>query len=127
MDMQLRNGKVVQPPLEPSAGMQNIVVFSKETAGHPIESKRTEPGRDTSQPTSGVGRPTPRNRDRDAGGRKDLEMNQAWMEPGVAELFRRFAAQMALGLGHAPQTAIRYEDGKNMENFLDLVEIDFVE
>ncbi|CDJ35190.1 LOW QUALITY PROTEIN: uncharacterized protein EMH_0024440 [Eimeria mitis] len=34
---------------------------------------------------------------------------------------------MALGLGHAPQRAIGYEDGKNMRNFLDLVEIHFVE
>ncbi|CDJ29543.1 LOW QUALITY PROTEIN: uncharacterized protein EMH_0050550 [Eimeria mitis] len=34
---------------------------------------------------------------------------------------------MALGLGHARQMAIGYEDGKNMRNFLDLVEIDFVE
>ncbi|CDJ48235.1 hypothetical protein EBH_0077810 [Eimeria brunetti] len=34
---------------------------------------------------------------------------------------------MALRLGHAPQRAIGYEDGKNMRNFLDLVEIDFVE
>ncbi|CDJ50702.1 hypothetical protein EBH_0035640 [Eimeria brunetti] len=127
MDMHLLNGKVVQPPLEPSAGMPNIVVSSKEAAGHPTESKRTEPGHDTSQPTSGVGRPIPRNKDRDAGGRMDLEMNQPWMEPGMAELFRRFAAQMALGLGHAPQRAIGYEDGKNMRNFLDLVEIDFVE
>ncbi|CDJ47363.1 hypothetical protein EBH_0072420 [Eimeria brunetti] len=127
MDIHLRNGKVVQPPPEPNAGMPNIVVSGKETTGHPIESKRTEPGRDISQPITGVGRPRPRNRDRDVGGRKEPEMNQAWMEPGMAEFFWQFASQMALGLGHTSQRSIGFEDGKNMRNFLDLVELDFIE
>ncbi|CDJ34780.1 uncharacterized protein EMH_0092710 [Eimeria mitis] len=69
----------------------------------------------------------PRNRDREAVARKEPEMNQAAMEQAMAEFFRQFAAQMAMGLGHATQRAIGYEDGKNMRNFLDLVEIDFVE
>lgn len=125
--MHLRNGKVVQPPPEPNAGMRNTVVSSKETAGHPIESKRTEPGRDISQPIAGVGRPIPRNRDRDVGGRKEPEMNQARMEPGMAEFFRQFASQMALGLVHTSQRSIGFEDGKNMRNFLDLVELEFIE
>ena len=125
--MHLRNGKVVQPPPEPNAGMRNTVVSSKETAGHPIESKRTEPGRDISQPIAGVGRPIPRNRDRDVGGRKEPEMNQARMEPGMAEFFRQFASQMALGLVHTSQRSIGFEDGKNMRNFLDLVVLDFIE
>ena len=127
MDMHLRNGKVVQAPLEPSSGMPNLVAPSKETAGHPIESKRAEPGRDTSQPAAGIGRPIPRNRDRDAGGRKDYEMNQAWMDQGMADTHRQNAAQTAQGSGQAPQRAIGYEDGRNMRNFLDLAEIDFVE
>ncbi|CDJ47229.1 hypothetical protein EBH_0015150 [Eimeria brunetti] len=34
---------------------------------------------------------------------------------------------MSLGLGHMPQRPIGFQDGKNMRNFLDLVQIDFVE
>ncbi|CDI86223.1 hypothetical protein EPH_0018880 [Eimeria praecox] len=120
MDMLLRNGKVVQPSLEPGAGMPNVVVTSKETGGQPTEPKRIDP-------TGGVGRQIPRNRDRDAGGHKDYEMNQAWMEAGMAEAFRQFATHMALGLRSAPPRAIGHEDSRNMRNFLDLVELDFVE
>ncbi|CDJ63606.1 hypothetical protein ENH_00045770 [Eimeria necatrix] len=123
MDTHLRNGKEVQPPPEPNGGMPNVVVSSKETAGHPIESKRTEPGSDIAR----VGRPMPRNQDRDVGGRKEPEMNRVWMKPEMAEFFRRLAFQVARGIVEEAQRPIEYEDGKNMRDFLDLVELDFTE
>ena len=127
MDMQLRNGKVLQPTLDSNAGLTNTMATSRETTGQPNEMKRPEPNRDVNQPAAGVGRPVARHRDRDAGGRTEPEMNQARAETGLAELLRQFATQLVLELGHAPQRVIGYEDGRNMRNFLDLAEIEFEE
>ncbi|CDJ62567.1 Reverse transcriptase, related [Eimeria necatrix] len=107
--------------------MPNIVVSSEEPAGHPTESLRTEPGRCIDQSTAGVARPAPRVWDRDVGGRKVPEMNPAWADPSLTEFLRELAFQMARGIVQASQRFIGYEDGKNMRNFLDLAELDFIE
>ncbi|CDI87875.1 hypothetical protein, conserved [Eimeria praecox] len=107
--------------------MSEIVAYNRDAAGHLPESKRTEPSRDTNPPAAGVGLVAPKNRDHDAEGRKDLEMNYARMEHEIAELRRQMAAQMSMGQRPAPQRHIAYEDGKNMRNFLDLLELEFIE
>ncbi|CDJ53380.1 Gag-pol polyprotein, related [Eimeria brunetti] len=86
-----------------------------------------EPGRDTSIPAAGVGRPAPRNRDHDAGGRKDPEMNHARLEQEIAELCRQMAAQITMGQRPALQMPIAYKGGRNIGNFLDLVQLEFLD
>ncbi|CDI86683.1 hypothetical protein EPH_0021200 [Eimeria praecox] len=123
--MHLRNGKVVRPPLQPGAGMSEIIAHNRDAVGHLPESKRTEASRDANLPAAGGGCVGPKNRDHDAGGRKGLEMNNARLEHEIAELRRQLAAQM--GQRPAPQKHIAYEDGKDMRNFRDLVEIELIE
>ncbi|CDJ45925.1 hypothetical protein EBH_0010360 [Eimeria brunetti] len=53
-------------------------------------------------------------------------MNHARMEQEIAELRRQVAAQVNMGQRPAPQRPIAYEDGRNMRNFLDLVELEFL-
>ncbi|CDI83779.1 hypothetical protein, conserved [Eimeria praecox] len=125
--MHLRNRKVVRPLLQPGAGIPEIVSPNRDTARHLPESKQTERSRATSLPAAGVGRAAPKNRDHDAGGRKDLEMNYARMEHEIAELCRQMDSQMTMGQRPAPQRLIAYEDEKNMRNFLDLLELEFID
>ncbi|CDJ46927.1 hypothetical protein EBH_0014040 [Eimeria brunetti] len=47
------------------------------------------------------------------------------MEQEIAELRRQMAVQMTMGQRPAPRRPIAYEDGRNMRNFLDLVELEF--
>ncbi|CDJ67800.1 hypothetical protein ENH_00041710, partial [Eimeria necatrix] len=107
--------------------MQDIVEPNEEAADYPMESPRTEPDHCIDPPTAGMARSGPRVWFRDIGGSKEPVGDQAWMDPGLSEFLRELAAQMARGVVQASQRSIGYEDGKNMRDFLDLAELDFIE
>ncbi|CDJ67238.1 Reverse transcriptase, related, partial [Eimeria necatrix] len=107
--------------------MQNIDEPNDDSADYPMEMPRTEPDRCISPPTAGVARSAPRVWDRHVRGRKGPVVDQAWADPVLPEFFRELASQMARGVVQACQRSIGYEDGKNMRDFLDLAELDFIE
>ncbi|CDJ67980.1 hypothetical protein ENH_00045930, partial [Eimeria necatrix] len=107
--------------------MHDIVEPNEEAADYPMESPRTEPDHCIDPPTAGVARSGPRVWFRDIGESKEPVGDQAWMDPGQSEFLRELAAQMARGVVQASQRSIGYEDGKNMRDFLDLAELDFIE
>ncbi|CDJ67777.1 hypothetical protein ENH_00041360, partial [Eimeria necatrix] len=107
--------------------MQDIVEPNEEAADYPMESPRREPDHCIDLPTAGMARSAPRVWFRDIGGSKEPVGDQAWVDPGLTEFLRELAAQMARGVVQASQRSIGYEDGKNMRDFLDLAELDFIE
>ncbi|CDJ62675.1 hypothetical protein ENH_00021010 [Eimeria necatrix] len=107
--------------------MQNLEESNDDSVDYPMETPRTEPDRGVNPPTAGVSRSAPRVWDRDVRGRKGTVDDHDWADPVLPEFFRELASQMARGVVQACQRNIGYEDGKNMRDFLDLAELDFIE